>query len=92
MHHTNDRRNFLCWGLGLGRPGWYEISVQVSYKPKTALKNKGFFFFFFFKIRGWESQMVGDTKKKMFSHWSSLKRKDLAISVLNFNQLSEILE
>ena len=36
--------------------------------------------------------MVGDTKKKMFSHWSSLKRKDLAISVLNFNQLSEILE
>ena len=26
------------------------------------------------------------------SHWSTLKRKDLAISVLNFNQLSEILE
>ena len=56
-------------GWGWGRPGWYEISVQVSYKPKTALKNKGFFFFFFFffNITGWESQMVGDTKKKMFT-------------------------
>ena len=31
-------------------------------------------------------------EENVHSHWSSLKRKDLAISVLSFNQLSEIAQ